>query len=136
LRERSVTLSFNADDMKVVDLGASDSERKDIEATMKGAKMLDGIQFRAISFSSNFARARELIATKLLAHSRSTASLARSLRQLMFHDGAYTGSLTLKQTDYGITLIRIAGDTVLVKDEITIQFAIGPASEAAAKGAR
>jgi polyisoprenoid-binding protein YceI len=36
--------------------------------------------------------------------------------------GHYKGSTSLKQTDFGITPISIAGGTVKVKDEITIDF--------------
>ena len=45
-------------------------------------------------------------------------------------DGKYTGSLLLKQTDYGIAPVKIAGGAVRVKDEITIEFSIVPASGA------
>jgi len=47
-----------------------------------------------------------------------------------WQDGKYTGSLSLKQTDYGITPVKIAGGAVRVKDEITIEFSIVPASGA------
>ena len=45
-----------------------------------------------------------------------------------FHDG--NRSLTLKQTDYSITPVKIAGGTVRVKDQITIEFEVVPASAA------
>jgi polyisoprenoid-binding protein YceI len=38
--------------------------------------------------------------------------------------GHYKGSTYLKQSDFGITPISIAGGTVKVKDEITIDFDI------------
>jgi len=33
-------------------------------------------------------------------------------------DGRYRGSTTLKQTDFGIALVNVAGGTVKVKDEV------------------
>ena len=36
----------------------------------------------------------------------------------------YQGSATLKQTDFGITPVTIAGGTVKVKDEVKIEFEI------------
>jgi hypothetical protein len=38
--------------------------------------------------------------------------------------GHYTGKVTLKQTDFGITPVKIAGGTVRVKDVIEIDFEI------------
>ena len=35
---------------------------------------------------------------------------------------AHIGSTSLKQTDFGITPISIAGGTVKVKDEVRIEF--------------
>jgi len=37
---------------------------------------------------------------------------------------AYRGSARIKQTDFGIKPVRIAGGTVRVKDEIRIEFDI------------
>ena len=53
MEEKSVTLTFNVADMKVPDPGESDSNRKDIDAAMKGPKVLDGAQFPTISFASS-----------------------------------------------------------------------------------
>jgi len=53
MQEKSVTLTFNVADMKVLDPGESDSKRKDIDAAMKGPKVLDGAQFPTISFASS-----------------------------------------------------------------------------------
>jgi polyisoprenoid-binding protein YceI len=129
-QERSVTLTFNVADMKVLDPGTSDSERKDIDETMKGPKVLDGAQFPMISFTSNSAKAsginRNEVAGTLKVHGISRQITA----PVTFHDEKYSGSLTLKQTDYGITPVKIAGGTVRVKDEITIEFDVVPASAA------
>ena len=42
---------------------------------------------------------------------------------MAWQDGKYTGSLSLKQTDYVITPVNIAGGAVQLKDEITIDSA-------------
>ena len=39
-------------------------------------------------------------------------------------DGNYRGSAMLKQTDFGIKPVRIAGGTVSVKDLVKIEFEI------------
>jgi hypothetical protein len=40
--------------------------------------------------------------------------------------GHYRGSASFKQSEFGITPIRIAGGTVKVKDELKIEFDIVP----------
>ena len=47
--------------------------------------------------------------------------------------GVYRGTVTLKQRDFGIEPISIAGGTVKVKDELKVQFEIVPASAPAAR---
>jgi hypothetical protein len=36
----------------------------------------------------------------------------------------YRGAATLKQTDFGITPVTVAGGTVKVKDEVKIEFEV------------
>jgi hypothetical protein len=40
--------------------------------------------------------------------------------------GAYTGSSTIKQTDFGINPVSVAGGVVKVKNELEIQFVVVP----------
>ncbi len=134
--QRTVELSFNVAEMKVLDPDASDSERQEIESTMKGPKVLDAAQFPAISFASS------AIAVSGSDHSQVTGTLKLHgvTRQLsvpvVLHDGKYAGSVALKQTDYGITPVKIAGGAVRVKDEIVIEFSVAPASATGPAGTR
>ena len=134
VQEKSVTLTFNVADMKVLDPGTSDSERKDIDATMKGPKVLDGAQFPAIGFTSSSVKAsggdRNEVTGTLKVHGVSRQITA----PVTIHEGKYSGSLTLKQTDYGITPVKIAGGAVRVKDEIAIEFEVVPVSASAVHG--
>ena len=123
---RAVELSFSVADMKVLDPDASDSERQKIEATMKGPEVLDPAQFPGINFVSTGA------STSSPGHIQVTGTLKLhgASRQVscpvVLQDGKYSGSITLKQTDYGITPVKIAGGAVRVKDEIVIEFQIAP----------
>jgi len=129
MQEKSVTLTFNVADLKVLDPGVSGSDRKDIDATMKGPKVLDGAQFSTISFASSSVKTsgdRDEVTGTLKLHGASRQITV----PVAWQDGEYTGSLSLKQTDYGITPVKIAGGAVRVKDEITIEFSIVPASGA------
>jgi len=44
--------------------------------------------------------------------------------EVALKDGRYRGSANLKQTDFGMTPITIAGGTVKVKDEVKVEFEI------------
>ena len=124
---KSVELSFNASEMKVLDPGTSDSERQKIDATMKGPKVLDVAQFPAIAFSSS-------AVTTSADHIQVTGTLKlHGVSRLLtvpvaWREGKYTSTVTLKQTDFGITPVKIAGGTVRVKDEIVIEFILMPES--------
>jgi len=39
-------------------------------------------------------------------------------------NGHYTGALSIRQTDFGIKPVKVAGGTVKVKDELRIEFDI------------
>jgi len=132
---KSVELTFNVADMKVLDPGESDSNRKEIDETMKGPKVLDGTQFPSISFTSSSVKAvgsdrNEVVGTLKLHGTSRTITVP-----VTFSGGKYTGSVPLKQTDYGITPVKIAGGTVRVKDEIRLEFSIVPGSMKSSSGA-
>jgi polyisoprenoid-binding protein YceI len=124
VEHRRVELAFKAVDMKVIDVEGSDSERLEIETTMKGPKVLDASRFPDIIFASQ--------AIKVLApdHYEVTGELklhgvTRPLTvTVAFVQGHYTASLKLKQTDFGIEPVKIAGGAVKVKDEIELSFEI------------
>jgi polyisoprenoid-binding protein YceI len=124
--QRTASLTFNVVDMKVVDSEGSESDRQEIEATMKGPKVLDSAQFPAISFRSTRVDETSPQHYKVIGE----LTLHGQSRELSFSvvltEGIYKGALTLKQTDFGITPVKIAGGTVRVKDEIEISFEIVP----------
>jgi len=124
----SVQLSFNATEMKVLDPGVGESERKEIEDTMKSDKVLDVAKFPTISFTGTSpapdASGRRQVTGTLQLHGASRQITV----PVVFQNSKYTGSVTLKQTDFGITPVKIGGGAVRVKDEIVIEFSIVPES--------
>lgn len=124
--QRSISLTFNVADMKVADPEGSESEHQEIEATMKGPKVLDGGRFPSIAFHSTQVDQDD----SQHYHVRGELKLHGQTRDIAFPvvltGGLYTGAVTLKQTDFGITPVKIAGGTVRVKDEIEISFEIAP----------
>jgi polyisoprenoid-binding protein YceI len=132
VQKRTVELKFRSQEMKVLDPGIKDSERADIDRTMKSYKVLDAGRFPEIVFVSTSvetptvgadATKRYLVHGKLTLH-----GITRPIElPVSFSDGHYTGKVTLKQTEFGITPVKIAGGTVKVKDAIEIVFEIMPA---------
>ena len=112
--------------MKVLDPDASDSERSEIDRTMKSAKVLDAARFPEISFASISVQTTD--PKRFLVHGNLTLhGVTRPVElPVSFSEGHYTGKVTLKQTDFGITPVKIAGGAVKVKDAIEIAFEIVP----------
>jgi polyisoprenoid-binding protein YceI len=110
--------------MKVLDPGVSDSERNDIDHTMKSEKVLDPARFPEISFSSTSVEPagqnRFLVRGDLTLH-----GVTRPVElQVSSSQNHYTGKVSLKQTEFGIAPVKIAGGAVRVKDVIEIEFDI------------
>jgi len=126
VEKRSATLDFATREMKVMDEGISDSERSTIDQTMKGEKVLDVALFPEIRFVSTSITSQDGGRYQV----RGDLTLHGVTRPVEFpvafaHD-RYNGSVKLKQTDFGITPVTIAGGTVKVKDVIEIVFEIVP----------
>jgi polyisoprenoid-binding protein YceI len=131
LEKRTIELKFRSRDMKVMDPDVSDSDRAEIERTMKSDKVLDVDHFPEISFASTSVESSEAgsdSAKQFVVHGNLTLHGVTKPIDLpvSFSNGRYTGKVTLKQTDYGITPIKIAGGSVKVKDPIEIIFEIAP----------
>jgi len=123
VQRRSVELKFSAQEMKVMDPDVTDSDRAQIERTMQSA-VLDVTQFPEIGFVSKTVEVPEV--NRFLVHGDLTLhGVTKSIDlPVSFADDRYKGSVKLKQTDFGITPVKIAGGTVRVKDEIEIGFEI------------
>jgi len=124
--KRAVTLTFNARDMKVLDEGVKASEIADIDQTMKSDKVLDVQRFPEIRFVSTAVAPQDggkyQVRGDLTLHGvTKPVELVVTLA-----NGRYNGSVKIKQTDYGIAPVSIAGGTVKVKDVIEIVFEIVP----------
>lgn len=127
VEKRSVTLTFHAKEMKVLDEGIKDSERTEIDQTMKSEKVLDVQRFPEIRFASTAITpqdgGRYQVRGDLTLH-----GVTRPVElSVAFSKDRYTGSVKLKQTDFHITPVSIAGGTVKVKNVIEIVFEIVPA---------
>jgi polyisoprenoid-binding protein YceI len=125
-RKRTIELKFRTAEIKVLDPDASESERSKIQSTMQSAEVLDPARFPEISFASTSVEAPS--ADHYLVHGNLTLHGVTKPIELpvALSSGHYTGKVTIKQTDFGITPVKIAGGTVRVKDPIEIVFEVVP----------
>jgi len=119
-----VHLVINADRLRVLDPGLSPGDREHVQARMLGGEVLDRARFPEIRFQSKIVERADadgwLVRGDLELHGQVHQVAVKVTRE----HGHYTGRTTLRQTDFGITPVSVAGGTVKVKDEITIDFDI------------
>ena len=119
-----VEIAVRAADLRVLDPNLSADRRAEVQARMLSAEVLDAVKFADIRFASTSVEAagpdRWQVAGRLTVHGQArdiTFPVTRA-------NGRYRGDVAIKQRDFGIEPIRIAGGTVRVKDELKIQFDI------------
>ena len=122
----SVQLRVNSRKMRVLDPEIAADKRAEIQHTMQSATVLDVEKFPEISYQSTAVTGRgeahwEVRGDLTLHGKKQPVTVEVSLES-----GHYRGSASIKQSDFGIEPIRIAGGTVKVKDELKIEFDIVP----------
>jgi polyisoprenoid-binding protein YceI len=130
-----VKFAVDARRMKVLDPQMNPGRRQEVQARMLGPEVLDSSRFAQITFeSTSVERSKDLYVVhgQLSLHGV-TQPVVVSVRG---ENGRYKGTCTLKQRNYGIAPISIAGGTVKVKDELQIEFDIQTTPKAAANSPR
>lgn len=110
--------------MKVLDPHLSPDKRQQVQERMLGPEVLDATRFPQITFESidvEPAGQDQLLVRGQLSLHGVTRPVSASVHK---QDGRYVGTCTLKQRDFGIRPISIAGGAVKVKDELKIEFDI------------
>jgi len=124
VEKQTVSLTFDTRQMKVLDPGVKDSERTQVDQTMKSDQVLDVQRFPEIRFVSTSVT-RQAGGGYQVRGDLTIHGVTHPIDlPVSFASQRYTGSTKLKQTDYGITPVNIAGGTVKVKDVIEIEFEI------------
>jgi len=132
IENSAVRLKIETKSITVVDPGESEKDRKDVQTTMAGEKVLDVAKFPEITFTSTgVSDAKKVadgwqltLAGKLNLHGTEKAV---SFPLQVHSDGGQLqgqGELSILQTDYGITPVKVGGGTVKVKDKLKINFTI------------
>jgi polyisoprenoid-binding protein YceI len=126
----AVDATIHTADLTVLDPELSPGKRAEVQSRMLGPEVLDAKTYPQITFASTSIEPAGTnqwkVSGRLTLHGHT-----QLVTVPVTHDkGAYRGSVHIKQRDYGITPISIAGGTVKVKDELTIELEIVPATGA------
>jgi polyisoprenoid-binding protein YceI len=111
-----------------LDAEVSADTRAKIQATMLGAEVLDVSRFPEIHFQSTSVEPSGanhwMVHGNLELHGQNHPVSF----EVTLQDGFYAGTALLKQSEFGITPVKLAGGTIRVKDEIKVMFsiALGP----------
>src|SRR5262249_55126116 len=108
----SVALRVDARKLRVMDPEVSAGDRSKIQATMQGAEVLDAERFPDIAFASKSVERKGssawIVSGDLTLHGQTRAvSFDATLS-----GGHYRGVAEIRQSDFGIAPIRIAGGAV------------------------
>jgi len=120
----AISFSIRTGDLRVLDPGLAPAHRAEVQARMLSADVLDASTFPEITFASTkilpTGPDKWQVTGQLTLHGH-VQTIAFAVARA---SGKYRGQVALKQHDFGIEPIKIAGGTVRVKDEVTIQFEI------------
>lgn len=119
----TVQITVAAKQMRVADPGVSEKDRAEIQATMLSPKVLDPDKYPEIRFQSSHVEKigdHYRVSGKLELHGTSRESTF----EVTGGPDHYQGKTKLKQTDFGVEPVAVAGGAVKVKDEVEIEFEI------------
>ena len=115
-----VEFAIDASRLRVLDPGLSSDDRSQVQRRMLGAEVLDVQRYPEIRFHSTSVERRApdawVVRGPLTLHGQAhevTVTVTPA-------QGSYHATVKLRQTDFGITPISIAGGAVSVKDEVQI----------------
>jgi YceI-like domain len=120
----AVELVVRTSEMKVLDPDLAAAKRAEVQAGMVSEKVLDIAKYPEIRFSSTMVTAAGAdtwtVVGRLTIRGEARTISVPVVRQ----GGTYRGSVEIKQRDFGIEPISVAGGTVKVKDQLKIEFDI------------
>jgi polyisoprenoid-binding protein YceI len=120
----SVQLSVDATKLKVLDPKMSAGKRDQVQSNMTGSNVLDVAKYPKIEFRSTKVAIDGQhwnVTGDLTLHGQTHPIVIDVVSADASH---FTGSVMVRQSDFGITPIRILGGTVTVKNDVKVEFAI------------
>lgn len=121
----SVRVLIHAADLRVLDPKMAPDKRAEVQANMVGPRVLDAAAYPTIEFRSTAISVGDgsdwTVRGDLTLHGQ-THAISVSVTKL---DGThYRGTAVVRQSDFGIEPIKIAGGVVKVKDDVDVAFEI------------
>jgi polyisoprenoid-binding protein YceI len=121
----TVEIEVNAAKMEVLDPSMPADKRAKVQAKMISSDVLDIEKYTKITFRSTSLKPvdkdRLTVAGNLTLHGQTHPVSLEVTRADAAH---FNGSVMIRQSEFGITPIRIAGGTVRVKDDVKVEFQI------------
>ncbi|HSA92592.1 MAG TPA: YceI family protein [Terriglobales bacterium] len=118
-----VEIRVDARQLLVLDPDVDAKERQEVQETMHGPKVLDSGRYPEIRFHSTEAQKSGdewLVRGELTLHGQSKPVEVR----VKGGQGRYTGTASVKQKDFGMEPVSVAGGTIKVKNEVKVEFEI------------
>ena len=119
-----VELYVKSGALKVRDPEVSEKDRAQIQSTMLGPEVLDAQNQPEISFRSTQASSAGADSWRLSGNLTVRGQSHAVNVEVQEKNGHYLGTSRLKQSDFGIKPVKVAGGAIRVKDEILIEFDI------------
>lgn len=141
IKGSSVAFTVETSSMTVLDPGESEKDRKEVQATMLGEKVLDATRYPRIWFVSSAIRSVTQKDGKTELQVEGSLNLHGVQKQvtvpiqLRADNGRLSadGEVSLSQSEYGIVPIKVGGGAVRVKDKLKISFHIVARKDGAAE---
>jgi polyisoprenoid-binding protein YceI len=132
IADSSVALAVVVNSLRVLDPGESEKDKAEVQRTMLGDKVLDAANYPEIRFASTRVVSAkktgdgwELTLEGTLSLHGTKKAVALPLRLQLGGDTLRArGEVSLLQTDYRITPVKVGGGAVKVKDKLRITFDI------------
>jgi len=128
--EKAGTVEFTVDARKlqVLDPQLDEKKRAEVQKTMLSPAVLDSAKYPEIKFHSTKATPAGANAWRvtgdLTLHGQTHPATVEVKKEILSGTATYSGSTRLKQTDFGIAPVAVAGGTVKVKDELKLDFQV------------
>lgn len=137
INQSTVRLKIPTKSIAVIDPGESEKDRHDVQATMEGEKVLDVAKFPEITFASSSVPAAKKTPGGWELTLSGTLKLHGVEKPISFplrvhaeaNELTGQGEISILQTDYGITPVKVGGGSVKVKDKLKITFMIVAAKD-------
>ena len=121
---RQVELHAHTRALEVRDPGVSDKDRAEIQTMMLGPDVLDAERNPEIAFRSTGAESAGTSSWKVTGNLTLHGQTRTVVVEVREEGGHYVGTSTFKQTEFGMKPVKVAGESIKVKDEVRIEFNI------------